>query len=98
MDYTKVNIHYLRTYAREIGVKSPSSCRKDVLIKKIEQVESGKVAPCFSKIGRPSQQKLNYDMKKERLENTQEKEIYFFIINKFREFLDKLEKEIKDKF
>lgn len=98
MDYSKVNIHYLRAYAREIGVKSPSSCRKEVLIKKIKQVESGKVAPYFSKIGRPSHQKLNYDMKKERLENIQEKQVYLFIINKFREFLDNLEKEIQDKF
>ncbi len=98
MDYTKVNIHYLRTYAREIGVKSPSSCKKDLLIKKIKQVESGKVTPYFSKKGRPSHQKLNYDMKKEALENTQEKQVYLFIIGKFREFLDNLEREIRDKF
>ena len=98
MDYTKVNIHYLRTYAREIGVKSPSSCKKDLLIKKIKQVESGKVAPYFSKKGRPSHQKLNYDMKKEKPESTQEKQVYLFIIDKFREFLDNLEKEIRDKF
>ncbi len=98
MDYSKVNIHFLRLYAREIGVKSPSSCKKEVLIKRIKQVESGEVVPSFSNKGRPLIQKLNYDIEKEKKENTQEKRIYLFIINRFREFLDNLEKEIRDKF
>ncbi len=98
MDYSKVNIHFLRLYAREIGVKSPSSCKKEVLIKRIKQVESGEVAPSFSNKGRPLIQKLNYDIEKEKKENTKEKRIYLFIINRFREFLDNLEKEIRDKF
>ena len=94
MDYSKVNLHFLRIYARDIGVKSPNSCKKDVLIKKIKQIENGEVKPFFSKKGRPMSKKLAY--KTER--NEKEKQICLFIIDKVRKFLDELEKEIEDKF
>ena len=60
-DYDKVNFHDLRTYARSIGVKSPTTYSKKELIKKIKEVESGFVAPSEEKRGRPSNAKLLTD-------------------------------------
>ena len=99
MDYTKVNIHYLRAYAREIGVKSPTSYKKDVLIQKIKQVESGEIEPFFSKIGRPSNEKtICKPMLQKVKTESNDKSLLLFVVDRFKEFLDKLEKEIEDKF
>ena len=102
MDYTKLNLHYLRIYAREIGVKSPSLYKKEILIKKIKQVESGKVEPHFSKMGRPASESF-IDVKRQgqgiKLEiDGEEKSVLLFAISRFRKFLDNLEKEIKEKY
>ena len=59
MDYLKINLHALRTYAKDIGVKSPSIYTKSVLIEKIKAVESGKTKPYFSKRGRPNSERLS---------------------------------------
>lgn len=99
MDYSKINLYFLRIYAREIGVKSPSSCKKDVLIKKIKQVEAGAVKPFFTKLGRPSNEKTLNNSKIQEVEPiNQDKSIALFIIDKFRKFLDELEEQIEDNF
>lgn len=53
MKYEKMHLTDLRRYARVIGVKSPTTCNKDVLIKKIVEIETGLQEPYFSKMGRP---------------------------------------------
>ena len=53
MKYEKMHLTDLRRYARAIGVKSPTTCNKDVLIKKIVEIETGLQEPYFSKMGRP---------------------------------------------
>lgn len=99
VDYSKVNLHYLRIYAREIGVKSPCSRKKDDLIKCIKEIERREVEPVFSKLGRPTNKKLVCKTEQPKNEiNSQEKTILLFAINRFRDFLDRLEKEIENKF
>ena len=53
----KQSIHYLRTYARQIGVKS-TTYRKADLIEQILNVLNGKTKPLFSCVGR---RPLNYN-------------------------------------
>ncbi len=99
MDYTKLNLHYLRIYARDIGVKSPCSYRKNELILKIKEVESGLVKPYFSKVGRPASRQPNLeDVKKQRKTkvNGCYKNTLFFVLNRMKKFLEDLEKEILD--
>ena len=99
MDYSKINLHLLRIYAREIGVKAPCACTKKELIKKIMDVESGKIKPCFNKVGRPVSKKLVCQIEQLKVENKdQEKSLVLFVINRLKEFLCDLEKEIKEKF
>ncbi len=54
----KQSIHYLRTYARQIGVKKSTTYRKFDLIEQILNVLEGKIKPHFSCAGRPP---LNYN-------------------------------------
>jgi hypothetical protein len=50
----KINVYTLRNLARDIGVKSPTSLTKPLLIEKILQIQSGKSQPHEpSKRGRP---------------------------------------------
>ena len=98
MDYSKANIHVLRMYAKEIGVKSPSVYTKSVLIEKIKAVESGKTKPYFSKRGRPNSERLSICEKNAYQTNQNQKNALLFAINKAKVFLDELEKEIKEKY
>lgn len=98
MDYSKFNVHYLRRYAKEIGVKSPSSCKKDALIEKIKEIESGKVEPTFSKVGRPIIKNPDFDkIKGNTLTGCgMAKEKLLEHIKIFKEFLEKLESELNN--
>ena len=99
MDYKKVNLHYLRAFAREIGVKSPCTLKKDDLIKSIQKIERREVEPVFSKVGRPLGEKIICEKKERKFKSdSEEKQLLFFVIDRFRSFLNKLEKEIEDKF
>jgi len=62
MQYTKeqlneFNLYSLRELGRSLGVKAPSSLRKDQLIEQILGVLSGKIEPTFSMRGRPKLKK-----------------------------------------
>ena len=101
MDYTKINLHLLRIYAREIGVRSPSTCTKAQLIKKIKDIESGKVKPFFNKVGRPvSKTPATKEIKRQQDLSLKDcksaKEMLIVSINIFKEFLAKLEQEIEN--
>ena len=50
----QTNIYCLRNIAREVGVKSPTSLKKQRLIDEIMQILSGEKKPCNpTKTGRP---------------------------------------------
>ncbi len=50
----ELGIHELRTLARSVGVKSPTSKKRQVLIDEIRQIKSGQAKPQFNKrFGRP---------------------------------------------
>ena len=77
----QTNIHPLRNIAREVGVKSPTSLKKNVLIDEIIQIQSGKKRPQSSpRKGRPVKHGIEYN-------NTEQQ----FVENK------KVEKEEKEK-
>ena len=77
----QTNIHPLRNIAREVGVKSPTSLKKNVLIDEIIQIQSGKKRPHLSpRKGRPVKHGIEYN-------NTEHQ----FVENK------KVEKEEKEK-
>ena len=44
-----------------IGVKAPTSLRKNDLIKAIIDVDSGVVAPYYSKMGKPKMKKMAFE-------------------------------------
>lgn len=75
MEFTKenlkeINVYSLRSLARQIGVKSPTTLNKDALINEIIEIKSGKKEPYFSsKVGRPTKAivKLEDMYKKESL-------------------------------
>ena len=77
LEYLKtLNLHSLRTYAREIGVKAPTSLKKDQLINEIMFVQSGVKQPqLFSKKGRPTCNVIekNFEEKLEKI-NLKEQE------------------------
>lgn len=54
--YEDLNIYELRDIARKIGVKNPTTKKRDVLVKEIEQIKRGELQPYFSttKQGRPA--------------------------------------------
>ncbi len=54
----KMGLQSLRIYAKQKGVKSPSSFSKYKLIEKILDIENGKTTPYFTKRGRPSNNNL----------------------------------------
>ena len=45
MNVKNMRIYELRDFARKVGVQSPTSKKKDVLIKEIEAIMSGKAKP-----------------------------------------------------
>ena len=50
----QISIHSLRNIARDVGVKSPTNLKKDILINEILLIQSGKKQPHTpSKRGRP---------------------------------------------
>ena len=53
----------LRCLAREVGVKSPCSKKKEILIEEIVLVKTGKVEPYFSNKGRNALNSLLLDKK-----------------------------------
>lgn len=62
MQYTKeelneFSLYSLRELGREIGVKAPSTLKKEQLIEQILSVLSGKIEPTFSMRGRPKLKK-----------------------------------------
>ena len=92
MDYSKTNLHVLRTYAKEIGVKSPSVYTKSVLIEKIKGVESGKIKPFFSKRGRPTSETSLTALSGEKAISKQRLTL---IVSEIKKLLTNLEKEIE---
>ena len=50
----EINIHVLRSIAREVGVKAPTTLTKQALMNEIIQIEQGEKQPCTpTKKGRP---------------------------------------------
>lgn len=47
-----LGIYELRNYARAVGVRSPSTKRRQQLLDEIEEIESGKSKPCRLRLGR----------------------------------------------
>ena len=52
-ELNSINLYSLRAYAREIGVKAPTSFRKNELIEEILLVDSGQKPPCKEYKGCP---------------------------------------------
>ncbi|MGI5841730.1 MAG: hypothetical protein ACOX6H_00310 [Christensenellales bacterium] len=52
LDVSNMRIYELRDYARKVGVKSPTSKTKKVLIKEIELITQGKQKPFVTSKGR----------------------------------------------
>ncbi len=50
----KTELHDLRKIGKKIGVRAPTRLKKADLVENILAVQSGKVQPYFSAIGRPS--------------------------------------------
>lgn len=53
MDYKSWGLASLRSYAKVIGVRSPSSLRRNELIENIQLVLNGSIEPRFTNTGRP---------------------------------------------
>ena len=83
LEYT--SIHTLRTIAREMGVKAPTSLRKHELIGAIIRIDKGIDKPCRSNKGRPNiDTEINYEKKIPYNLSKKEEEI----IKKFNILLD----------
>ena len=86
-DYSKYNIHELRVIGANLGVKAPSTLKKEKLINEIIAIEVGEKTPYFSNRGRhrkvnlPFNPNFNYidrkniDKKRKDLENKVQKAI-----------------------
>ena len=56
----KLNVHSLRTYAREIGVKAPTTLKKAEIINEILLINGGTKQPqAPTKKGRPANNNIN---------------------------------------
>ena len=84
MEYVKKRLCDLRDYAREIGVRAPTTYTKEQLIIKIQEVESGKQKPYFTKTAKVK--------KKER-----EREITLYVVERVKSLLEEIEKELKER-
>lgn len=60
------NVHSLRIIARKIGVKSPTTLKKEQLIEQIGLISDGKISPYFSNRGRPSLSEISEQKSKEK--------------------------------
>ena len=91
VELDKINIYILRTVAREVGVKSPTSLTKQALIEEILQIQSGIKKPCTpSKRGRPVKNSLE-NQNYEGSVSIRDKEAIK------KEFIDKILKEIENR-
>lgn len=67
MEFTKenlkeINVYSLRSLARQIGVKSPSTLNKQKLIDEIIEINNGSKTPnATRKAGRPAKSFANFD-------------------------------------
>lgn len=53
-EFDNMGVHELRTFARSVGVKSPTSKTRQVLLDEIEQIRQGKMKPYHNgRFGRP---------------------------------------------
>lgn len=52
------SIYELRLIARDIGVKSPTTKSRAILIDEIKKIKNNKLKPYFSTKGRPSKKNL----------------------------------------
>ena len=93
----KIRIQYLRDIAREIGVKAPTSFKKDVLIEEILQIQSGRKAPYTrTKKGRPLKENFRLESAKdnirlvEKIEKNLKKEIIDCILKEIEKKLYKI--------
>ena len=95
MEFTKenlkeINVYSLRSLARQIGVKSPSTLNKQKLIDEIIEINNGSKTPnATKKVGRPPKSFA-------KVENVIDKKI----INEEeikKKFIDKILKEIEKK-
>ena len=86
MEYVKKRLCDLRDYAREIGVRAPTTYTKEQLIIKIQEVESGKQKPYFTKTAKVRKKK------KER-----EREITLYVVERVKSLLEEIEKELKER-
>ena len=106
MEYEKINFHELRKYAREIGVKAPTTFSKPELIEQIKKVKRGEIEPVFKK-----SKKITEILFKEEVQNKVEneeqtkieeedifgenREIMLYVIGKIKKMLTEMEEEIK---
>jgi hypothetical protein len=91
MKYTEeelceMNLHFLRTIAREMGVKSPTKYNKNELMAEIIKIENGEKEPVeYNRRGRPlkntvatvcseeTMENIRAEIKKEMIEKTLKK-------------------------
>ena len=96
MDYKKDNlkqmsVYPLRKIGKDLGVKSPTSLKKNELIESILDIQSGKIKPVSSKHGRPS---LNSEYKS--LENNKKEKEQKEKIEVVKELLVKAQKLLQE--
>ncbi len=89
MEYKNVHLTDLRRYAKKVGVKCPTTYKKDKLIEKILEIEKGQVESYFTNKGRPS--KAEKTIKELQIES----DVIIYAIKRTKEFLTELEEEIK---
>ena len=89
----KLGIYALRTLARKVGVNSPTSKKKEVLIEEIKSIKNGSLKPNFNnKFGRPVKQMgaggdifsefvVNGDSELEQLITSKNKDDRFIVFN-----------------
>lgn len=100
MNYTleylnTLNLHSLRTYAREIGVKAPTSLVKKQLINEILLIQSGKKQPHISsKKGRPTSNVIEKNffetLEKINLKEQEKKQIIKLVLIKLEQVLNEI--------
>ena len=93
MIYTKelleiMHLQDLRNIGKDIGVQSPTSLKKEVLIQNILDIQENRVQPCFSNRGR---KKINSTLREKAL-------IELFSLSANTAEIDRIFEEIVDKF
>ena len=65
MDNLKhLGIHFLRQYARDVGVKAPTTLKKNELIQEIRLIENKTKEPCLKNSNRGRKPLISVDSKK----------------------------------